>query len=297
MAVVGRAEALEQQLALLGRHADAAVGDLDHRAVAVGGQRAAGDAAGGRVAQRVGQQVRDDAADALGVEARRDLLGRLDGEPDPALGGERVELLGDRAHGGHEVVVDQRQAGLAVVAADLLEHGVDLLERVQRGQADALGLGLGGLARVAAQALGAREDDLQRRPQVVRELGQQPLAVVVDAGQPVGQHRQLGVLARDPLLRALAVGDLAALGDDEGDAPVGAAQRPQHEVDGLRRPCRRCPASARRRSARSARRRPARRRAAGRPARPPSAGTTASATAGGRSPRGGRARRRSAARR
>ena len=217
------------------------------------------------------------------------LVRRLDDEPDLALAGERVELLGDRADDAGEVVVDQRQARLAVVAADLLEHRVDLLERVQGGQPDALRLRLQRpAAAVAPQPLGAREDDLQRRAEVVRELGEQPLAEVVDAREPVGQHGQLGVLARDPLLRALAVGHLAALGDDERDAAVGAAQRAQHEVDGLRRRCRRCPSSARRRSARSGRRRPAPRRAAGRPARPRSAGTTASATAGARRPRGGR---------
>ena len=154
---------------------------------------------------------------------------------DAPLGGERLELLGDRAHDGGEVVVDEREPRLAVVAADLLEHRVDLLERVQGGQADALGLGLQRApAAQAAQALGAGEDDLQRRPQVVRELGEQPLAEVVDAGQPVGQDRQLGVLAGDPLLRALAVRNLPPLGQDQGDAPVAAAQRAQDEVDGLR---------------------------------------------------------------
>ncbi len=171
---------------------------------------------------------------ALGVKARRQLVRRLDHEPDLALGGERVELLGDRADDAGQVVVDERQARLAVVAADLLEHRVDLLERVQGGQADALGLGVErAAAAVAAQALGAGEDDLQRRAQVVRELGEQPLAEVVDARQPVGEHRQLGVLAGDPLLRALAVRDLAALGHDERHPPVAAAQRPQDEVDGL----------------------------------------------------------------
>ena len=89
-------------------------------------------------------------------------------------------------------------------------------------------------AAVAPQALGAREDDLERRPEVVRELGEQPLAEVVDAREAVGEHGQLGVLARDPLLRALAVGHLTALGDDERHAAVVAAQRAQDEVDGLR---------------------------------------------------------------
>ena len=59
------------------------------------------------------------------------------------------------------------------------------------------------------QLLGARDHDLQRRAQVVRELAEQPLAVVVDAREAVGQGRQLGVLAGEPLLDALAVGDLA----------------------------------------------------------------------------------------
>jgi hypothetical protein len=75
------------------------------------------------------------------------------------------------------------------------------------------------LAGVAPKALGAREDDLQRRPQVVRELGEQALADVVGVGLP-SVTTDSRVLAGDPLLGALEVGDLAALGDDERDAPV-----------------------------------------------------------------------------
>ena len=82
----------------------------------------------------------------------------------------------------------------------------------------------------AQQLLGARDHDLQRRAHVVRELAEQALAVVVDAGEPLRQRRQLRVLARQPLLDPLAVGDRPALGDDERDAPVARPQRPDREV-------------------------------------------------------------------
>ena len=136
--------------------------------------------------------------------------------------------LGDRAHGPREVGVDERQARLAVVGLDLLEHVVDLLERAERREADARHL----LAQLvvgpgAQHLLGARDDDLQRRAQVVGELAEQPLAVVVHAREPLGERGQLRVLLGEALLDPLAVGDRPALGDDERDPAVPAAQRPQ----------------------------------------------------------------------
>ena len=152
-------------------------------------------------------------------------------ELDLAVGGQRLELLGDGAHRLREVGVDQRQLRLAVVGLDLLEHVVDLLERAQRRQPDVHDLRAQRLVgRGAQHLLGARDHDLQRRAQVVRELAEQPLAVVVDAREPLRQRRQLGVLARQALLDALAVGDRPALGDDERDLAVAAAQRAQQQV-------------------------------------------------------------------
>ena len=93
-------------------------------------------AADRRVADRVGQQVGDDPAHALDVEARGDRVRDVDRELDLAVGGQRLELLGDGPHGLREVRVDERELRLAVVGLDLLEHVVDLLERAQRGQPD-----------------------------------------------------------------------------------------------------------------------------------------------------------------
>ena len=58
-------------------------------------------------------------------------------ELDLAIGGQRLELLRDRPHRAGEVGVDEREPRLAVVGLDLLEHVVDLLERAERGEADA----------------------------------------------------------------------------------------------------------------------------------------------------------------
>ena len=91
------------------------------------------------------------------------------------------------------------------------------------------------LVRVGPQhLLGARDHHLQWRAQVVRELAQQPLAVIVDARQPLRERRQLRVLLREPLLHALAVGDRPALGDDERDLAVAAAQRAQQQIERAR---------------------------------------------------------------
>ena len=231
-AVAERAEALEEAVALVGRDADAAVGHLEARVVAVADEGAADRAAHRGEPQRVREQVGDHAADALGVEVRRQLLGRLDREAHLALGGQRLELGGDHAHGERQVVVGELELRLGVVAPDLLEHAVHLLERVEGGEPDALQL----LARLrvaalAADALLARQHDLQRRAQVVAELAQQSLAVVVDLRQPRRQGRQLGVLGGDPLLGTLAVGDRPALGHDQRDPPVAGAQRAQAEVE------------------------------------------------------------------
>ena len=183
------------------------------------------------MADGVGQQVGDDAAHPLDVEAGRQRVVRVDRESDATVRRERLEGLRDGPYGAREIRVDERESRLAVIGLDLLEHVVDLLERTERRDphVDDLRPDVWGRFR-AQQLLGSGDDDLQRRSHVVRELAEQPLAVVVHAGEPLGQSGQLRILPRQAVLDALAIGDRPAFGDDERDAAVACPQRTDREV-------------------------------------------------------------------
>ena len=84
----------------------------------------------------VGEQVRDDPAQALDVEAGAERVRRLDLQVDLAVGRERLEGLGDRPYRASQIRVHERESRFAVVGLDLLEHVVDLFERAERGDPD-----------------------------------------------------------------------------------------------------------------------------------------------------------------
>ncbi len=229
--VEARAEPAEHAVPVFRRHARTGVRHLQHGMTRARQQLAADAPRRRRVADRVGEEVRDDPAQALDVEAAGERVRRLHGQVDPAVGRQRLERLRDRTHGAREIGVHERELRLPVVGLDLFEHVVDLFERAERGNPDVDDLRAhvwGGIR--AQELLGAGHDDVQRSAQIVRELAEKPFAIVVDAGKALRERRQLRVLAPEPLLHPLAVRDRAAFRDDERDTPIAAAQRPDHEV-------------------------------------------------------------------
>ncbi len=294
-----RTEAPEDPVAVLGRHAGPESATASAAAPSPTRERAADAPADRRVADGVREQVGDDPAHALDVEARaRRASGASTTQLDLAVGGQRLELLRDRPHRrarSASTSVSRASPWSALTCSSMsliCSSAPSAARRMFTSCARSASSRLG-----AQQLLGARDDDLQRCAQVVRELAEQPLAVVVHAREPLGQRGQLRVLAREALLDALAVGDRAALGDDERDRPSRPRNGRSSEVQRAGRLARRS-----RRSTSTSKR-------AKRPCAAPVdrlAGamshvigrrptTTASSTAAGRSPRCGPRRRRSSA--
>ncbi len=226
------AEPPEDRVSMLRWHARAGIGD-DERCGGISRGQPDPDAAADRcVTDGVCEQVGDDAARALDVEACRQRLGSVHAERDLPVGGERLELLRDRPDRLREVRVDERQPRFAVVGLDLLQHVVDLLERAECRETDRDDLGAEVLVLGARShdLLRSRDDDTERRTQVMGELAEQPLPVVVHLCEPLRERRQLGVLVRESLFDALAVRDLAPFGDDEGDLTVTTAEWAKQQV-------------------------------------------------------------------
>src|SRR5205085_6669043 len=87
--------ALECRIAPLARDARAAVGYLQQESRVVGAEGAAHAATVRGEFERVREQVEQHALELVCVDLRSQPLGRLDGEGDAPLRGERAEVAGD----------------------------------------------------------------------------------------------------------------------------------------------------------------------------------------------------------
>ena len=225
------------RVALLGRHAGAGVGDLERRAAVARGAACSGrrrrPARGGsrwRAGWRRSRLTRSTSKRA-GERRRAPRRRARSRGRRPAASNCSATVRTARG----EVGVDQRQPRLAVVGLTCSSMSSICSSASSAASRMPWRLGSGRSsprlarsscsARVSTTCSGARRS--------CESSAEQPLAVVVDAREPVGQRRQLGVLARDPLLARLrsVIGRPSATMN--ATRPSRAAQRPQQQVDGL----------------------------------------------------------------
>ena len=186
-AALGAPEALEQRVGVVGGQAGAVVAHLEPDLLLPGADADVDRAPGGRVHERVAQQVAEHLAQLVGVAEhdRRAVAGDL----DRAVGGGRAGV-------GGGVAGELGEVDLAVRRVD------DLVEPRQRQQVldehaharrlvldpPHRPLDLVGLARRAhPEQLGVAADRGQRRPQLVRRVGDE-LAQAVLARLPLGER-------------------------------------------------------------------------------------------------------------
>ena len=190
---------------------DARVGHLDPGAVGRGGDVDRDRAAARRELDRVGHEVGDDLADPLRVVADPDRgVGKVHRQADTAAGRGGARLLDGALDRRAQVVgsqVEQDQAGIELgQLEEVLGQPVEPLDLLA-ARFEELGARLGVVGGALAQELVERPQRGQRRPQLVRDVGQEvaaPVAVAADdldaLLEPVGHRveldRQLGELGR-----------------------------------------------------------------------------------------------------
>lgn len=208
-----REQALEQR----GLQADAGVADRDGEPDGVGGQLELDLAAGGRVLDRVGEQVGDHPLVRHRVDDRERVVG------EPGLEAQARGLGGRPPHGrqslgrGGNVDEHRRDLGGAVAAHGELQDLVDQPQQPAGAAADGRERALRRrveAARAAGLQLAERQrDQRQRRAELVVDVGEEDLARLLGlaqlddvGGQLVARGGQLGGALLDQALEAALVG-------------------------------------------------------------------------------------------
>jgi hypothetical protein len=172
----------EDQVVMLGRDADAGITDLDDHVIdrLDAGWRVRGEPdtpAGGREVQRVPEQVADDVGDLLAIGVNVGQIPRDVSRQLQALASRERLVQGARLF-EHLCDVEHRRGDGELIrrASRVVEDLADLLQELASAvddAGDALQLPVTQLTEDAvAQDLGVRDDGRQRRPKVVRDVGE-----------------------------------------------------------------------------------------------------------------------------
>lgn len=232
-AVLGRRrldEGVEDALELVDRDAGAAVRDAQvERAVGRAVAEQLDRAAGRCELDRVGQHVAHRLLDAQRIQACRHRGGQLGADHELALGDQRRELAQHRADRLAQVLVAQVQRADGALELGGVQQVVDQRQHALPGSMDVREHRMQPLLRAAAHhaELGEAEDGLQRRAQLVADVGEE-----FGLGAR-GLFRRVARLAR----QALGGGPF---GDVDGAARVAeqltiAAQRHRRDLVAARR--------------------------------------------------------------
>ncbi len=164
-------EGLEDLLAQARRHAGAAVGDLEPEPLARRAQRHAHTAAGGRVAQRIRDEVRDDGDELLLVDLGLEGVGSVERELLAAELGDAREPVEDLAHERDRIDGPGLQLEPSRVEPRDLEKLLHPLEEDVGVRADALDVLAARLLQPAGreQPPAEPEDDREGRLELVSE--------------------------------------------------------------------------------------------------------------------------------
>ena len=243
-------EALEQVRQLVGDDADAGVADGEPEAGLVGGQGHV-DAADEGVLHRVGEQVDDDLLPHARVDVGRPGHRRaVHGEPQPRPLGGGAEDPGELGGEGRDVGLHAHRVRPSRLDAGEVEQVVDQALQtpaVAQGQLQLLAGGVGhGLGGVRQDVADRAEEQRQRRPQLVADVGEERRLRPVELGerlrpQALGLegadvHHDAGELRRDQLVEGAVLGVRGQVGAAPGEqqaqrlAVPGGGEREHHAV-------------------------------------------------------------------
>ena len=220
-AAVDLPEPLEDRLPQLRGHTWSRIVDRDRQLIARRLQRAPNPPAIRRELERVPDQVHQHALELVRIDGGDARVPGVDRELDVAVGGKNREVRRQEPHERGDVGVDRLDLQLVGLDPRHVEQIVDVLQQHAGVAGDDFArvppLRQAHRPGVVDEAPGRPEDERERRPQFVADVGEELGLDLVELADALEEALQLDVLLRELPLLGLLLGDVASLAGEEHD--------------------------------------------------------------------------------